>query len=137
MTATATFTDPKTWAFHEGVESAELNTGLRDEINSMGPHLIARKSPDEADATGVLQNDDNLLLVLAANEIWQFRFTLFVVTTTAIDFQCRLTFPSGSISCLVIAANTGTALISDISTTTSPSATASMNMVNTTTNPVI
>jgi len=136
MPVTPTFTEPKTWAFQEGVESSELNA-IRDILRSMGRHLIVRKLSDESDATGVLQNDDSLLLALATNEIWQFKFNLLVVSAATTDFKLRLTFPSGSISALGISEAGGTWNGKDISATTSPSATWNVSTTDTVTNHII
>ena len=110
---------------------------VKANFEAMGPHLIVRKTGDESDSTGVLQNDDNLLLALLANEIWQFRLNLMVVAAGSTDFQCRFTFPSGSISGLVWSATAGAPLITDISATASPSGTASVPTTTTVSNQII
>jgi hypothetical protein len=101
MTATVTFTDPKTWAFQEGVESSELNVQIRDEINSMGPHLLARKTSDQSNSTTTYAADSMLFTPsIPANEVWLLEWKMIVVTTTP-DPKFRLTFPSGQISAKV------------------------------------
>jgi hypothetical protein len=96
MTATATFTDPKTWAFQEGVESAELNSNLRDNINSMGPHLIVRKPSDESlTSNTTLQDDNHLILPVAANEVWQVSYGIIYAGATGTgDIKVAFTFPA-------------------------------------------
>ncbi len=103
----------------------------------MGPHLVVLKSSDESDSTGTVQNDDSLLLVLGINEVWQFRFNLLVVAATTTDFKCQLTFPSGSVSALVYAANAATFSGDDISSATSPTGTPVIQTSGTVSNHVI
>ena len=131
------WTAPRTWTDTELVTASIMNTHIRDNQLAEGLHLEVRKSGDESDSSGVLQSDDNLLKALLANEVWQFRFNLLVVAAGSTDFQCRLTFPSGSISGLVSSATAGAPLITDISATTSPSGTASVPTTTTVSNHVI
>ena len=131
------WTAPRTWVDGELVTAAIMNPHVSDNLLAVGPHLIVRKTSDESDATGVLQNDDNLLLAVSANEIWQFRLNLLVVAASTTDFQCRLTFPSGSISGLVFSSTAGAPLIEDISATASPSDTASVSTTSTVSNHVL
>lgn len=131
------WTAPRTWTDGELVTAAIMNPHVRDNLLAAGPHLIVRKTADESDSTGVLQNDDSLLLALLANEIWQFRLNLLVVSAATTDFQARLTFPSGSISGLIWSANAGTIAGADFSATASPSVTTIVPTANTVSNHVI
>ena len=59
-------------------------------------HLIVRKPSDEpVTSSTVLQNDDHLLLPVAANEIWHFRFVIVYDGATAGDIKIAFTFPTG------------------------------------------
>ena len=131
------WTAPRTWTDTELVTAAIMNTHVRDNQLAEGPHLIVRKTADESFSTIALQNDDNLLLALAANEIWQFRCNLLVVSAATTDIQIAWTFPSGSISCLLWSATAGLANVDDISSTTSPSDTASVATQSTVSNHII
>src|SRR5262245_12791739 len=92
------FTNYKTWSVGETLTAANFNQQIRDNGNSMGPHLIARKTSDETvNNSTTLQNDDNLLLAVTANEIWQFKLCILYNSSTAADFKMAFTFPSGSI----------------------------------------
>jgi hypothetical protein len=122
MTATPTFNDPKTWAFQEGVESSELNSNIRDNINSMGPHLIIRKPSDESVVSNITpQNDDHLKMTVGANEVWQCHWALIYDAGTAGDMRLTFTFPSGRIDFSAIGADSsGTATFRRWNTATSP-----------------
>jgi len=86
----------KTWAFQEGVESSEMNQ-LRDNFRLVGPHLIARKTSDETDSVGTLQDDDVLFTPsIPASEVWQLEWWILAVATSSGTFQARVTFPSGA-----------------------------------------
>jgi hypothetical protein len=95
MTATATFTDPKTWAFQEGVESSELNIHLRDNLNSMGPHLIVRKTADQTvTSSTTLVDCTSMLLTVAANEIWRVSFNIIYSADGSPNIKFAFTFPA-------------------------------------------
>ena len=49
--ATLAYTTPRTWADGELVTASLMNTHVSDNFTSMGPHLIARKTADQTDAT--------------------------------------------------------------------------------------
>ena len=90
------WTDPKTWAFQEGVESAELNLHLRDNLNAIGAHVRLRKTADESVTSSVtLQDDDHLTFAIAANEVWIVELMLHC-NSGAGGFTLRITAPSGS-----------------------------------------
>lgn len=125
-----------TWSVGETLTAANMN-GLRDNFRLAGAHLIVRKTSDESDSTGTRQNDDQLLLALAANEIWQFRFNLLVVSAATTDFLVGLAFPSGTISALVYAANATTFQGNDISSATSPTTGVVVATASTVSNHVI
>lgn len=131
------FTAPTTRATNFLVTAAIWNAEHVDNFNTGVMHLAVRKSADETDSTGTVQNDDSLLLALATNEVWQFRFNLLVVSAATTDFAMRLTFPSGSISALLYAANAAALQGNDISSTTSPTATTTLQTANTVSNHVI
>ena len=110
----------KTWAFQEGVESSELNQ-LRDNFRLVGPHLIARKTSDESESSGTLQNDDVLFTPsIPANEIWLLTWKLICVSVSSGAFQMAATFPSGTFSGTVCALQNNLMM----SGTSSPTATA-------------
>ena len=68
------YTTPRTWVDGELVTASLMNTHVSDNFTSMGPHLIARKTSDQTDSVGTLQNDDHLLTPsIAANEVWWVR----------------------------------------------------------------
>jgi len=95
MPATATFTNPKTWAFQEGVESSELNIEIRDQINSMGPHLIGRKTSDQNFPNTTLANVTSLVIPVLANTVWRFTMPVIYSAVAAADIKLGWTFPAG------------------------------------------
>lgn len=131
------FTAPTTRATDFLVTAAIWNAEHVDNMNTAWPHLIVRKTADETDSTGTRQNDDALLLALAANEIWQFRFNLLVVSAATTDFNMALAFPSGSISALVYGANATTFSGNDISAGSSPTGNVVVSTAGTVSNHII
>jgi len=118
MPATPTFTEPKTWAFQEGVESSELNT-IRDILRSMGPHLIARKGSDQSVASTTLANDNTLFTPsIAANEVWYLRLVHFVVTGAG-AMKTAYSIPTGSELQRTITGSNGTVVVEHIQQTAS------------------
>lgn len=86
---------PKTWTFQESVESSELNGELRDALLVVGPHLIARRTADQSTVSTTLANDDTLVTPsIAANEVWQFRFLLSVITGAG-GLKSSFSIPTG------------------------------------------
>ncbi|MBA7659310.1 hypothetical protein ES703_67287 [subsurface metagenome] len=60
-----------------------------------GGATVVRKTADESIVNeGVLQNDDELLFAVAANEEWAFEVFLSVVSPAAADFKCSITCPA-------------------------------------------
>ena len=106
-----------------------MDTHIRDNFLAVGPHLIVRKPSDESVVASVTQQaDDHLILPVAANEVWHFKFSLVVVSTAAADFACSFTFPTGGDLRLSLFAlnDAGTAVNQNWSSTTSPSATKNL-----------
>ncbi len=94
------WTIPKTWSAGETLTAANFNTYIRDNQLAMAPHLLVRKTSDEAISVTTLQADDNLLFNVPANEIWYFWWSLLVTgSATTADLAVRFTFPaSGDIA---------------------------------------
>lgn len=56
-----------------------------------------RKTADETvNNSTILQNDDELLFAVAANEVWEFTIIIFQISSAAADFKANLTGPAGS-----------------------------------------
>jgi hypothetical protein len=71
------FTAPTTRATDFLVTAAIWNAEHVDNFNTGVMHLIARKTADESvTSSTALQDDDHLVLNLAANEVWEFRYNL-------------------------------------------------------------
>jgi hypothetical protein len=74
---------------------------------------IIRKAADEiVNNSSTLQNDDDLYFAIAANEVWQFRFVISILSGTTPDFQMAITVPTGAtIAAGAVFVNTAGALI--------------------------
>lgn len=118
------WTAPRTWAVGETLTAANFNTHIRDNLLAVGPHLIVRKPSDESvTSSTVLQDDDSLVLTVAANEVWQFKYNLRYEGGTAggSDLKISWSLPaSGRVNAYAVVMNTaGNAfpLFWDITTT--------------------
>jgi hypothetical protein len=108
------WTAPKTWIVGETLTAANFNTHIRDNLLSVGEHLIARKPSDESVASSTtLQDDDTLTLTVGANEVWQMFYLLRVSAVSAtVGIKIGWTFPtSGEISFSSYGINTAGAQI--------------------------
>lgn len=91
------WTAPRTWTDGELVTASIMNTHVRDNELSIGPHLIVRKTSDETvTSSAVLQNDDALLMALGTNETWLFEFDILFTGGTTGDFKTALAFPAST-----------------------------------------
>jgi len=81
-----------------------MDTHVRDNLLAVGPHLIVRKTADESISSNTtLQNDDSLILPVAANEVWQFQFNCLVTGIDGADIKVAFTFPtSGDIGATTV-----------------------------------
>lgn len=92
------WTDPKTWAFLEGVESSELNIHLRDNLNALGPIQRIRKTADQSvTSSTALVDDTHLQFAIAANEVWSGQLTLFTTGSTAGDVKYAFNVPASAV----------------------------------------
>lgn len=92
------FTD-HTWSVGETLTAANMN-GLRDNFRLVAPHLIVRKTADETvTSSTTVQNDDQLVLTVAANEVWYGELVLlFTAAAVSSGVKIGWTFPSGAIA---------------------------------------
>lgn len=86
-----------------GIDGSAVTTSLDyrvDALESAGSgttHVFVRKTADESDTAGTLQNDDHLFIPLAASEVWVFECVLFVSTgAEAADIRSAFTVPTGA-----------------------------------------
>ena len=127
------WTAPRTWTDGELVTKAIMDPHVRDNFLAVGPHLIVRKTADESVTSSVvLQNDDVLLMAVAANEIWKFELSLLVTGNATGDFFAAFTFPtSGTISAHSVHNGAGgTVALQLFSSTTSPTSGRSFGLTN-------
>jgi hypothetical protein len=89
------WTTPKTWAFQEGVESAELNIHLRDNLNALY-RVLVRKTADESVANNTMQDDNELFWSIGANETWGFNVYIGSYVNGNADWQHTFNTPSGA-----------------------------------------
>lgn len=62
-----------------------------------GMSLIVKEANETVNNSNALQNDDELLFAVAANEVWQFEGVLFVSSNTTPDFKLTFTGPTGAV----------------------------------------
>jgi hypothetical protein len=92
------WSDPRTWVDSEFVTASIMNQHVRDNLNVAGPHLIVRKASDGAPVTtSTLTNDADLLMAVAANEVWHFRFCALLVSSSG-NYRIAMSFPSGGVT---------------------------------------
>jgi hypothetical protein len=92
-------TTPRTWATSDALDSTNLNTGLRDPINDRTPLWVRKTLAESVTSSTALQNDDELVLALAASATYEVWLTVLARAAAAgatpgmkIDF----TTPSGA-----------------------------------------
>jgi len=116
------YTTPTTAVTGAVAPASMWNTGVRDNLLAM-MHPIAVKANDESvTSSAVLQPDNDLILPVGANEVWQFLFHVIEVAGTTGDLQIGFTFPTaGEISASVVAEdNAGTLNVTRWIGTTTP-----------------
>jgi hypothetical protein len=92
------WTNPVAATTGQVVTSAFWNTNLTDNLNVVGPHVRIRKSADETVVNSTtLQNDNELLFAIGANEAWVFEMMLYYSGNTAGDLRVAWTIPSGTV----------------------------------------
>ena len=81
------FTALRWFVFGDPVGPAEVGTT---------PIVVRKSATESVNDSSVLQNDDALLLAVAASEVWAFKFVLFVTSDDVKDFQYDITGPTGA-----------------------------------------
>lgn len=91
-----------------------LNGSSYDLSAGGGMSLIVKEADETVNNSAALQNDDELLFAVAANEVWQFEGVLFVSAQTTEDFKLTFTGPTGAVGAFgakstdIAASNAGT-----------------------------
>ena len=118
------WTAPRTWTDGELVTKAIMDPHVRDNFLATGPHLIARKTSDQAvTSSTVLVDCTSMVLPLLANEVWYYKFFIIYGAGTVGDMKLGWTFPAaGDLQMSGPAASDagGTLAYYVFSTTTSP-----------------
>jgi len=84
-------TNNKLYCNNDGATAwTEVGTG------SGGPTTVRKTADETVTSSTVLQNDNHLLLAMAANEIWEVRFKLMVTAAQAGDIKYAFTVPAGA-----------------------------------------
>ena len=74
-----------------------LETQYDEAIADAGIHTKVRKTADETvNNSTVLQNDDDLLFAIGANEVWAFELYCYCYPRAASDFKVAFTAPVGA-----------------------------------------
>ena len=72
--------------------TALATSGLRN-----NPTIIRKATNENLTTSTTLQNDDELLIAIGANEVWAFMFVIFYTATDSTpDIKCAVTFPAGA-----------------------------------------
>ncbi len=89
------WTAPRTWVTGETVTAALMNTHIKDNLLAIGEHVKVVKSADESvTSSTTLQDDDELLFAVAANETWLYRFGIFATGNTTGEFKYKINGPT-------------------------------------------
>ncbi len=73
-----------------------MNTHIKDNFLALGGTFVYKSSDESVNNSDTLQDDDELLFAVGANELWIFQFWLDVVDTTSADFSYGFSGPAGS-----------------------------------------
>ena len=88
------FTTPATRATDFLVTAAIWNAELVDNMNTAWPHLVVRKPSDESVVSSTaLQDDNDLLFAVGANEIWLFNILLIAIPNVG-AIKSSFSFPA-------------------------------------------
>src|SRR5262245_10037005 len=91
------WTNPKTWSVGETLTAANFNTHIRDNENVLGPIYRKMKAADETvNNSSVLQNDDDFLFSVLANEKYAVQLVLNVNSGATPDWKANWTKPAGA-----------------------------------------
>ena len=85
---------------YDGADVAANEAATAEQFNWLKNSMIMRiyKAGDEVlNNDNALQNDDDLLFPIAANEVWHFKFVLNHLSGTTPDIKYAITIPSGTI----------------------------------------
>jgi hypothetical protein len=91
------WTDPRTWVDSEFVTASIMNQHVRDNLNAMGPHLLARKTSDQSvTSSTALQSDSELVTpTIEGNEVWYLRLLLRCSGSASGNLKASWQFPTG------------------------------------------
>ena len=90
------WTTPRDWTGGEFVTEAMMDTHVRDNFLSMGPHLLARKTADETvTSSQTPQNDNHLIVPVTGTDVWQLHWLVMYGAPTAEDIRIGFNFPAG------------------------------------------
>lgn len=127
------WTAPRTWTDGELVTKVIMDAHVRDNFLATREHLVVRKPSDESvTSSAVMQADNDLILPVLANEVWQFEFFLRVTASTAGDIAIRFTFPSGTFSAQWVGGVTGSPDAWQLGASASPTGQRTLQMTSST-----
>lgn len=72
-----------------------------------GMSLIVKEADETVTNSNTVQNDDELLFAVAANEVWQFEGVLLLSAHPTPDFRVTFTGPTGAVGSFAAAYSTG------------------------------
>lgn len=88
---------PRTWVVGETVTAALMNAEIRDQMNTLIADVdYVHKTADESvTSSTTIQNDNHLLVSVAANTEYEIIVRLAVNGSAAADFKMAWTMPAG------------------------------------------
>jgi len=91
------WTTPRTFVDGELENAAIFNTHLRDNLNALPAHTLARKTADESvTSSTTLQDDDHLFFTMGTNQIWMLELVLWLVDGGTGKYKFFATGPASS-----------------------------------------
>jgi hypothetical protein len=117
----------------EVVTASQMNTHVRDNLLAGAPHLIVLKPSDESlTSNTTFQPDNDLILPVGANEVWEMLWLIRMVCGATGDLKVQWTFPTnGRIHMQFLGQQVGgTIAVQQLSSTTSPAGPITMDNID-------
>lgn len=89
------YTTPITAVTGVVATASDWNSGVRDNFAVMGPHLVARKTSDTSRSSTTATVDSTVAMPVAANEVWQFEFSLLAFSAGGTSIKVSFDGPTG------------------------------------------
>ena len=100
------WTTPRTWTDGELVGKAIMDPHIRDNLNYLYHVAIMKASDETVNNSTTLQNDNDFLFTVAANDKWAVEMTLYLSTGATPDWKANWTKPASTTITHTLAYNT-------------------------------